>query len=96
MTNATLSFGVKGPTQDWTVGMAISEANSMRIMGYLMAGTEYGKVTEGDVTRQATPEEAAQGFARGILRGLLDQTTSFEREAAAKAAAAAVQPIETE
>ena len=96
MTNATLSFGVKGPTQDWTVGMAISEANSMRIMGYLMAGTEYGKVTEGDITRQATPEEAAQGFARGILRGLLDQTASFEREAAAKAAADAVQPIEAE
>ena len=68
MSNATLSFGVTGPTQDWTVEVAISEANSTRILGYLMAGTSYGTVTEGDTTRPATAEEAARGFALGILR----------------------------
>jgi hypothetical protein len=96
MSNATLSFGVAGPTQDWTVEVAISEANSQRILGYLMAGTSYGTVAEGDTTRPATAEEAAQGFANGILRGLLDQTTSFERSVAAAAAAAAIAPIEPE
>ena len=94
MTNATLSFGVSGPTQDWTVEMAITEANSARIISYLMAGTSYGTITEGDTTRPATAEEAAQGFARGILQGLMDQTTRFERDEAAKAAAAAIAPIE--
>lgn len=96
MSNATLSFGVKGPTQDWTVEVAISEANSQRILGYLVGGTSYGTVTEGDTTRPATAEEAARGFALGILRGLLDQTTSHERTVAAAAAAAAIPSIEPE
>ena len=95
MTNAILSFGVSGPTQDWTVEMAITEANSTRIINYLMAGTSYGTITEGDTTRPATAEEAAQGFARGILQGLMDQTTRFERDEAAKAAAEAILPIES-
>ena len=96
MPNALLSFGVKGPTQDWTVEVAISEANSARILGYLLGGTSYGTVTEGDITRRATPEEAARGFALGILRGLLDQTTSHERDVASAAAAAAIAPIDPE
>ena len=94
MTNAILSFGVNGPTQDWTVQIEISEANSARILSYLMAGTSYGTIIEGETTRAATAEEAAQGFARGILQGLMDQTTRFERDEAAKAAAAAITSIE--
>ena len=96
MANATLSFGVKGPTMDWTVNIAVSEANSERIIAYLMSGTPYGQITEGEITRDATPEEAAQQFAQGILRGLLDQTTRFERDQAAKAAAAEIEDIEPE
>jgi hypothetical protein len=96
MANATLSFGVVGPTMDWTVNVAVSEANSARILGYLVGGTSYGTVTEGETTRQATAEEAAQAFAMGILQGLLDQTTRYERDEAAKAAAAAVVALEAE
>ena len=96
MANATLSFGVQGPTMDWTVNIAVSETNSQRIIAYLMGGTPYGQITEGDTTRDATPEEAAQQFAQGILRGLLDQTTRFERDEAAKAAAAAIEDIQSE
>jgi hypothetical protein len=94
MANATLSFGVKGPTQDWTTEIAISEENAQRILGYLVGGSAYGTVTEGEETRAATPEEAAQAFARGILQGLIDQTTRYERDAAAKAAAEAVAGID--
>jgi hypothetical protein len=97
MPNATLSFGVKGPNQDWTTSIAVSEANSQRILAYLMFGTDYGKITTEDGTEtQATAEEAAQAFARGILQGLLDQTTRYERQEAAKAAAEAIEPIEIE
>ena len=95
MTNAILSFGVSGPTQDWTVEMAITEANSTRIINYLMAGTSYGTITEGDTTRPATAEVAAQGFARGIVQRLMDQTTRYERDEAAKEAAEAILPIES-
>jgi hypothetical protein len=96
MPNATLSFGVKGPTHDWTTEIAISETNSQRILAYLVNGTDYGVVTDGEETRSATAEEAAQGFAQGILQGLLDQTVRFERLQAAHAAADAIAPIDTE
>jgi hypothetical protein len=96
MPNATLSFGVKGPTQDWTTEIAVSEANSQRILAYLVNGTDYGTITENEETRQATVEEAAQAFARGILQGLLDQTNRYERQEAAKAAAEAIEPIAIE
>ena len=94
MANATLSFGVSGPTMDWTTSINLTEANSQRILGYLVNGSHYGTVTEGETTRAATPEEAAQQFARGILRGLLDQTTSWERQEAMRAAADAISPID--
>jgi hypothetical protein len=95
MADAKLTFGVLGPTMDFTTGVMVSEANSQRILAYLTNGSSYGTVTEEDGTeRQATAEEAAQAFARGILRGLLDQTVRHEREEAAKAAAKAVADIE--
>jgi hypothetical protein len=96
MPNATLSFGVQGPNQDWTTSIAVSEANSQRILAYLVNGTDYGVVTDGDNARPATPEEAAQAFAQGILQGLLAQTVRFERLQAAQAAADAIAPIDPE
>ena len=97
MSNATLSFGVLGPTMDFTTSVNVSEANAQRILGYLVNGSNYGTVTEEDGTeRQATTEEAAQAFALGILQGLLDQTVRYEKDAAAKAAADAVDPIAPE
>jgi len=97
MSNATLTFGVTGPTMDFTTSVAVSEANSQRILAYLVGGTSYGTVTEEDGTeRPATTEEAAQAFALGILQGLLDQTVRYEKNEAAKAAADAVTPIAAE
>ena len=97
MSNATLTFGVVGPTMDFTTSVAISEANSQRILAYLVNGSSYGTVTEVDGTeRQATTEEAAQAFALGILQGLLNQTVRYEKGEAAKAAADAVAPITPE
>jgi hypothetical protein len=96
MSNATLNFGVVGPTMDFTTSVTVSEANAARILAYLVGGTPYGTVTDGDDTRPATAEEAAQAFALGILQGLLDQTTRHEREAAANAAADAIAPIAPE
>jgi len=95
MADATLSFGVVGPTMDFTTSVTLGEANAQRILGYLVNGSPYGTVTEADDTeRPATPEEAARAFALGILKGLMDQTTRFERDQAAKAAADAVPPVE--
>lgn len=101
MANANLSFGVSGPTMDFTVSFAVSEENSQRILNYLVNGTSYGKITETaedgtETERQATTEEAAQGFARGILQGLLDQTVRFEKTEAAKAAQENIAPIAPE
>ena len=97
MSNATLTFGVVGPTMDFTTSVAISEANSQRILAYLVNGSSYGTVTEADGTeRQATTEEAAQAFAMGILQGLLNQTVRYEKDEAAKAAADAIAPITSE
>jgi len=82
---------------DFTTSVAISEANSQRILAYLVNGSSYGTVTEADGTeRQATTEEAAQAFALGILQGLLNQTVRYEKDEAAKAAADAVAPITPE
>ena len=44
--------------------------------------------------RAATPQETAEAFAGGILRGLMDQTVRFEKEQAMKAAAEAITPID--
>lgn len=95
MSNATLTFGVSGPTMDFTTSVPVTEANSQRILAYLVGGTSYGKVTQEDGTeRDATTEEAAQAFALGILQGLMNQTYRYEQDLAAKAAAESIAPIE--
>jgi len=44
---ATLSFGVVGPTQNFTVSMNIADTDSTRIMAWLLSpGSGYGTVTE--------------------------------------------------
>ena len=94
MSDATLSFGVRGPTMDWTTSVVLTQTNAQRILAYLAGGSSYSVVTDEDGTqRPATAEEAAQAFALGILQGLLDQTVRYEREVAAKAAADAIAPI---
>lgn len=100
---ATLSFGVVGPNQNWTTSLQIADADSPRIIAWLMsAESGFGTVTEnvvnGDtqswVTRSATPEEATQNYARAQLRSLLESTVQYERAEAARVAAAAIAPID--
>lgn len=44
---ATLSFGVKGPNQDWTIALQIADTDSPRILAWLMSpNSGYGTVTE--------------------------------------------------
>lgn len=93
---ATLSFGVDGPTMDFTVEMLIKDSDAPRILAYLKS-TEYGTVREtvidddgnsSEISREATLEETAKAFAAGILQGLLNQTVRYEKDQAARAAEA--------
>lgn len=44
---ATLSFGVAGPNQNWTVSLAIADTDSPRILAWLCSPQSgYGTVTE--------------------------------------------------
>lgn len=119
---ATLSFGVAGPNQNWTVSLNIADTDSPRILAWLCSPSSgYGTVTEniqsqvpdtswspGEgqteadrpthaiqqwVTRPATPEEAAQNYARATLSALLNSTVARERSEAAAIAAAQITPI---
>lgn len=99
----TLSFGVDGPTQDWTISLNIGDSDAPRILAWLASDASgYGTVTEstmdGDrqvfTTRQATAEEAARNYAEATLRNLLASAVAWEREQAAKAAAEAIPDIE--
>lgn len=92
---ATLSFGVVGPNQNWTTSLQIADADSPRIIAWLMTpASGYGTVTEEGVTRLATAEEATQNYARAQLRSLLESTVQYERAEAARVAAAAIAPID--
>lgn len=122
---ATLSFGVNGPNQNWTVDLTIADSDSPRILAWLCSpASGYGTVTENVQynapdpswspgedeteddrptipmqrweTRPATPEEAAQAYARATLNTLLTATVAWEKAEAAAAAAADVPPIEVE
>lgn len=95
MADAKLSFGVLGPTMDFRTEVTVTESNTQRILNYLVNGSHYGDIVDesGQFVRKATPEEAAQAFALGTLRGLLDQTVRYEKLEAAKAAEAAVSDI---
>jgi hypothetical protein len=43
----TLSFGVKGPTQDWSVSLNINDTDSPRILAWLSSPESgYGTITE--------------------------------------------------
>lgn len=101
---ARLFFGVDGPgASDLSVEMQIADADLPRIIGYLMA-SKHGRIdrnevsddgmTQGWVTRQASPEEAAQSYASAVLDQLLSETVDFEKQQAAAAAAAQIQTIE--
>jgi hypothetical protein len=119
---ATLSFGVAGPNQNWTVNLSIADSDSPRILAWLSSpASGYGTVTEnvianvpdaswspGEgqteadrptletqswVTRPASPEEAAQNYARATLNALLASTVAWEKSEAASAAANTVPPI---
>lgn len=53
---ATLSFGVKGPTQDWTVSLQIADTDSPRILAWLASpASGYGTVTENVVSNVPDP-----------------------------------------
>lgn len=90
---ANLSFSVQGPAMDFSVTIPLEDEDTPRIIGYLMS-THYGKITEDEVERDATPSEAAEGFAKGILNGLLDQTYRYEMQLAMEQAASSVSKIE--
>lgn len=120
---ATLSFGVSGPNQNWTVSLNIADTDSPRILAWLCSPSSgYGTVTENIqsevpdpgwspdegqteadrptiltqswVTRPATPEEAAQNYARATLNSLFGSTVAWEQSQSAAAAAASVPPIQ--
>lgn len=99
---AVLSFGVNGPTMNFTVDMEIKDSDAPRILSYL-SSTHYGKISdtitddEGNtqnIIRDATLEETAKAFASGILRGLLDQTVRYEKDKAAQEAAEKIENID--
>lgn len=94
---ARLSFNIQGMIFDLDVGFDISDQDASRIINYLL-NSHYGKVAEEidgkTIKRDATPAEAAEGFARGILRGLLNQVVRYEQEEASKIAKAQIEEIQ--
>ena len=69
------------PDPSWSPGEGETEADrpTMQVQSW--------------VTRDATPEETAQNYAKAVLDSLLAATVSHEQAAAAAAAAASVTPI---
>jgi len=98
---ALVNYGVVSPSLTLTVQMELSDADSERIVAYLMAATPYGTVTEnvvdGDtqswVTRPATPEEAVTAYAESVMNSVLQQAYQWDQSQAAAEAAANVPPI---
>lgn len=94
MSDARLSFGVVGPTLNFTTEVVLSETNAQRVLNYLTNGSVHGKIPQEDGTEvQATTEEAAQRFALSTLESLLMQTVRYEKQKAAKAAESGVPDI---
>lgn len=50
--------------------------------------------TQAWVTRQSTPEEAAEAYARNVLSTLLASTVAWEKAEAARIAAESIAPIQ--
>jgi hypothetical protein len=100
---ALVNYGVVSPSLTLTVQMELSDADSERIVAYLMAATPYGTVTENVVspdgesqswiTRPATPEEAVTAYAEGVMNSILQQAYQWDQANAAASAAADVPPI---
>lgn len=100
---ALVNYGVVSPTLTLTVQMELSDADSARIVAYLMAATPYGSVTEnvispdGEsqswVTRPATPEEAITAYAESVMNSVLQDAYQWDQSQAAQEAAANVPPI---
>lgn len=100
---ALVNYGVVSPTLTLTVQMELSDADSARIVAYLMQATPYGTVTENVVspdgesqswvTRAATPEEAITAYAESVMNGILQQAYQWDQSQAAADAAANVPPI---
>lgn len=100
---ALVNYGVVSPSLTLTVQMELSDADSERIVAYLMQATPYGSVTEnvispdGEsqswVTRPATPEEAVVAYAESVMNDILQQAYQWDQQQAAQDAAAHVPPI---
>ena len=100
---AIIDYGVKSPNLTLDVEMELSDADSERVVTYLMAATPYGTVTENVVSpdgesqswvsRPATPEEALTAYAEAVMNDILNQAFAWDQSQAAAAAAAAVPPI---
>ena len=98
---ATVNYSVTSPTLSTAVQMELSDADSERMIAWLMAATPYGTVTEnvvdGDtqswVTRPATPEEALIAYAQSLMNSSLQQAYAWDQQRAAAEAAANVPPI---
>jgi len=100
---AIVNYGVTSPQLTLNVQMELSDADSERIVAYLMAATPYGTVTENVVskdgqsqswvTRPAMPEEAITAYAEGVMNSLLQQAFQWDQQKAAQEAAAQVPPI---
>ena len=52
---ALVNYGVVSPSLTLTVQMELSDADSERIVGYLMAATSFGTVTENVITNIPNP-----------------------------------------
>lgn len=100
---ALVNYGVVSPTLTLTVQMELSDADSARIVAYLMQATQYGTVTDNVVspdgetqswvTRAATPEEAITAYAESVMNDILQQAYQWDQSQAAADAAANVPPI---
>ena len=98
---AIVNYSVTSPSLTTAVQMELSDADSERMIQWLMAATPYGTVTEnivdGDtqswVSRPATPEEAVIAYAQSLMNTSLQQAYAWDQQQAAAEAAANVPPI---
>jgi hypothetical protein len=81
---ALVNYGVVSPSLTLTVQMELSDADSERIVAYLMAATP---------SLAATPEEAVTVYAERVMNNILQQAYHWDQQQAAAEAAANVPPI---
>ena len=65
---ALVNYGVVSPSLTLTVQMELSDADSERIVAYLMAATPYGSVTENVITDIPNPAWSPDQGASGAKR----------------------------